>query len=396
MHDAPPGGCIDSVSSTARAPRALDGPRTPYLLLDPARMQANIDRLQRRLDALRVGLRPHLKTAKSIQIARALFGGRTGPITVSTLAEAEAFGQAGFTDVLYAVGISPDKLPHVLDLRRRGIHVTVLLDSVEQAVAVAGFSREHGVRLGALIEVDCDGHRGGVLRGDPAILRIAGILAGGAELAGVLAHASESYHARSTEELAAAAENECAVTSGVAQDLRAAGHPAPVVSVGSTPTAHFARDLTGVTEVRPGNYVFFDLVMAGIGVCTLDDIAISVVTTVIGHRREKGWILTDGGWMATSRDLGTGTQEVDQRYGIVASLAGIPYPDLLMVDASQEHGILALRPGSTAGLPDLPIGTRVRILPVHACATAAQHDVYHVLEPGSERIGALWPRVRGW
>jgi D-serine deaminase-like pyridoxal phosphate-dependent protein len=235
-----------------------------------------------------------------------------------------------------------------------------------------------------------------VERGDPAILRIAETLANGAELAGVLAHAGESYHARSPEELVAAAENERATTVGVAEDLRAAGHAAAIVSVGSTPTAHFARDLTGVTEVRAGNYVFFDLVMTGIGVCTPDNIAISVVTTVIGHRPEKGWIITDGGWMATSRDLGTSTQPIDQRYGIVADLDRTPYPDLLMIDASQEHGILAIRPGSAVSLPDLPIGTRVRILPIHACATAAQHEAYHVLQPGSRRIDALWPRVRGW
>jgi D-serine deaminase-like pyridoxal phosphate-dependent protein len=359
-------------------------------------MEANIDRLRRRMDALGVGLRPHVKTAKSLEIVRRLFDGGTGPITVSTLAEAEAFGGAGFTDVLYAVGISPAKLDRVLALHRQGIHVMVLLDSVEQAEAVARASRESGITLRALLEIDCDGHRGGVVRGDPAVMRIADVLGEGAELAGVLAHAGESYHARWPDELVAAAENERATAVGVAQDLRDAGHPAPVVSIGSTPTALSARDLTGVTEVRAGNYVFFDLVMAGIGVCDLDDLAISVVVTVIGHRPEKGWIVTDGGWMATSRDLGTSTQRVDQRYGIVTSLDGAPYPDLLMTDASQEHGILSLREGSGARLPHLPVGTRVRILPVHACATAAQHDAYHVLQPGSDGITAVWPRIRGW
>jgi D-serine deaminase-like pyridoxal phosphate-dependent protein len=151
-----------------------------------------------------------------------------------------------------------------------------------------------------------------------------------------------------------------------------------------------------VSEVRAGNFVFFDLVMAGIGVCTVADLALSAVVTVIGHRPDRGWILTDGGWMATSRDRGTSRQRVDQAYGLVAGLDGTLHDDLLMSDASQEHGILSIRPGSTAPLPDLAIGTRLRILPVHACATAAQHDRYHVIEPGSRTVQDVWTRVRGW
>jgi D-serine deaminase-like pyridoxal phosphate-dependent protein len=137
-------------------------------------------------------------------------------------------------------------------------------------------------------------------------------------------------------------------------------------------------------------------VMAGLGVCRTGDLALSVVTTVIGHRPDKGWILTDGGWMATSRDRGTARQRVDQAYGLVADLDGRLHPDLLMTDASQEHGILSVRPGSTADLPDIPIGARVRILPVHACATAAQHDRYHVTDSGTRTVQDVWTRIRGW
>jgi D-serine deaminase-like pyridoxal phosphate-dependent protein len=122
---------------------------------------------------------------------------------------------------------------------------------------------------------------------------------------------------------------------------------------------------------------------------------LSVVVTVIGHRPDKGWVVTDGG-MATSRDRGTARQEVDQGYGLVTDLDGVLVPDLLMTDASQEHGILTIRPGSADPPPHLPVGTRVRILPNHACATAAQHDGYHVVDTGSLAIRAFWPRVRGW
>ncbi|MGM1059499.1 alanine racemase [Saccharothrix sp. Mg75] len=374
----------------------LDRVATPFLALDRPVVEANVARLRRHLDGRGAVLRPHVKTAKSVEVARLAFDGGTGPITVSTLAEAEAFADAGFTDVVYAVGIAPDKLDRVVALRRRGVDLVVLLDSAAQAVAVADASREHGAPVPALVEVDCDGHRGGVRPGDPVVLDIAeALVGGGAELRGVLTHAGESYFARTPEELAAAAEGERLAAVRVAEDLRAAGHAVPVVSVGSTPTAHAALDLTGVTEVRAGNFVFFDLVMAGIGVCSVDDLALSVVVTVIGHRPDKGWIMTDGGWMATSRDRGTARQTVDQGYGLVADLDGKLHHDLLMTDASQEHGTLSLRPGSAAALPDLPVGTRVRVLPNHACATAAQHDRYHVT-PGSRDVLAVWPRVRGW
>jgi D-serine deaminase-like pyridoxal phosphate-dependent protein len=191
------------------------------------------------------------------------------------------------------------------------------------------------------------------------------------------------------------AERERAGIVAAAERLRAADLPCPEVSVGSTPTAHFARDLSGVTEVRAGVFMFFDLVMAGIGVCGIEDIALSVLASVIGHQREKGWIIVDAGWTAMSRDRGTARLAVDQGYGVVCDLAGDPIPGLIMIDANQEHGILAMRSGSDNPPPELPIGTMVRILPNHACATGAQHDRYHVVEEGLE-VSAVWPRIYGW
>ena len=157
-----------------------------------------------------------------------------------------------------------------------------------------------------------------------------------------------------------------------------------------------ARDLAGVTEVRAGVFVFFDLVMAGIGVCAPDDVALSVLATVLGHQRDKGWIIVDAGWMAMSRDRGTARQPLDQGYGLVCDADGRPYADLIMIDANQEHGILAVRPGSAASCPDLPVGSSVRILPNHACATGAQHDRYHVVRGGDRRVHAVWQRFNGW
>jgi len=370
---------------------------TPSLVLDRDRMERNIARLRGRLAKFDVSLRPHLKTAKSIDVAQRLYPEAPGPITVSTLAEAEYFASHGFSDITYAVGLAPDKAERALRLRGRGVDLKVVLDTVDQARALAAAGAALGVSPAALIEIDSDGHRGGLAPGDPAIGDVAAALRdGGVELMGVLTHAGESYGLRTPDALAEAAEGERAAAVAAAAQLRRDGHECPVVSVGSTPTAHFARNLDGVTEMRAGVYMFFDLVMHGIGVCRLDDIAVSVLATVIGRKPEKGWILIDAGWMALSRDRGTASQAVDQRYGVVCDLEGRPYPDLLVAEASQEHGILALRAGSDQPLPDLPVGARVRILPNHACATAAQHEAYNVVRGASPVVETRWPRMRGW
>ncbi|WP_119679491.1 DSD1 family PLP-dependent enzyme [Indioceanicola profundi] len=370
---------------------------TPSLILDEGRMLRNLARLRRHLDTLGVALRPHLKTVKSVEAAKRVLTGGNGPATVSTLKEAEVFAEAGVRDILYAVGIAPQKLDRVLALCAAGCDLTVVLDSAEQAAAVAEASRRAGDAIPVLIEIDSDGHRSGLRPDDPAVTAIGRILQdGGAELRGVVTHAGESYGAAGADALAAFAERERQAAVGAAEALRAAGLPCPVVSVGSTPTAHFARDLSGVTEVRAGVFVFFDLVMAGIGVCTPDDIALSVLATVIGHQRDRGWIMVDAGWMAMSRDRGTANQAVDQGYGVVCDIDGRVLDDLIVASANQEHGVIALRPGSGRSLPELPVGTRLRILPNHACATAAQFDGYEVLPADAAAAPAYWPRFRGW
>ena len=364
---------------------------TPRLILDAGRMEANVLRLKSRLAALGVRLRPHVKTCKSIEVARGLMDSPAGPITVSTLKEAEQFLEHGVTDILYAVGIAPGKLGHVQALRERGADLAVVVDSVEAAQAVAA----RGAGIPALIEIDCDGHRAGVKPGHPVLLDIAKALARGAQPRGVMTHAGDSYNCRSVEAIADMAEKERGAVVRSAAVLRSAGYACPVVSVGSTPTATFARSLEGVTEVRAGVFVFQDLVMAGLGVCRVEDIAVSVLATVIGHQREKGWIITDGGWMAMSRDRGTAKQATDQGYGLVCDESGRVIGDLVVSDANQEHGIVSRRGGGELDLSPFPVGTRLRILPNHACATAAQHDAYHVVR-GGPGVLARWPRFGGW
>lgn len=370
---------------------------TPVAIIDAAKMQRNIERLKAHLDSLGVAFRPHLKTTKSIDVARRLMPTPQGPAAVSTVKEAAQFFAAGVTDITYAVGIEPTKLAHVFRLRAQGANISVLLDSVAQAELVATAAQAAGDKIPVYIEIDCDNHRSGVKPDDAATLVAIGqALAGNAVLRGVLTHAGESYMADTDAKRLACAEGERDGVVGAAAILRNAGLPCPVVSVGSTPTAHAARDLDGVTEVRAGVFVLFDLVMAGIGVCDVDDIALSVMATVIGHQKDKGWIIVDAGWMAMSRDRGTANQAVDQGYGLVCDINGTPYPDLIMGGANQEHGIISVRPGSNAALPDLKLGDRVRILPNHACATGAQYGHYHVVDGDSQQLTATWPRFSGW
>jgi D-serine deaminase-like pyridoxal phosphate-dependent protein len=377
-----------------KMPQSIEQLETPALLLDPQRMERNIERMRTRLQSLGVAFRPHVKTNKSIDVTRRMLPAG-GPITVSTLLEADYFARHGFRDILYAVGIAPNKLAHVAALQAQGVGLSLILDSMETARMLADAARA-GRRFDLLIEIDSDDHRAGVKPDGPELLAIAQFLAGnGIAPRGVMTHAGGSYDCKSVEAIRAMAEQERAAVVHAAARLRDAGLPCPVVSVGSTPTASCAEHLQGVTEVRVGVFVFQDLVMAGLNVCSVDDIALSVLGTVIGHRPDQGWTLVDAGWMAMSRDRGTASQPVDQGYGLVCDLDGRPIGDLVLVDANQEHGIIGHRSGQADNSPHLPVGTQVRILPNHACSTAAQFTQYQLVD-ADRRVSATWQRFNGW
>lgn len=369
---------------------------TPAALIDTERMRNNIACMQQRMNALGVAFRPHVKTSKCLPIVQAQLAAGARGITVSTLKEAEQFFAAGIADILYAVCIVPARLPQVLALRRQGCELKIITDSLAGAAAIAAFGRDSGAAFEVWIEVDVDGHRSGIAPEAAALIEVGQALnVGGARLGGVMAHAGSSYEHDEPEALRRVAEQERAGTVRAAERLRAAGLPCPVVSVGSTPTALSAARLDGVTEVRAGVYVFFDLVMHNVGVCALQDIALSVLTTVIGHQPDKGWAIVDAGWMAMSRDRGTQKQKQDFGYGQVCSEDGVPIPGYVLGNANQEHGILCRADGVDPAISSrFPIGTRLRILPNHACATGAQHPVYEALLPGGEL--QRWPRFYGW
>ena len=383
-------------SSLARgAERILDLP-TPALLLDRGKLERNAARMRERVAQLGVTLRPHVKTSKSIEVLRVLSGRADISVTVSTLAEADYFFGHGVRDILYAVGIAPVKLPHVAQLIRSGCALKLILDSVEAAEAVQAFGSAEGLVIESLIEVDTDGKRAGVAPLDDLLIEIARRLSSGAgaRLVGVMTHAGGSYSARTLGEFEEIAERERAGAVTAAERLRTAGFAVDIVSVGSTPTVHYSRTLEGVTEARVGVYAFGDLVQAELGTCAVDDIAISVLASVIGHSRAHGRVLIDAGFLALSRDRGTADFPVDWGYGAVCDVAGNLIEGVRVDSTNQEHGIITARDGQL-DWSRLPIGGRVRILPNHACATAAAYDRYFVTDDG-ERVADVWERVNGW
>jgi D-serine deaminase-like pyridoxal phosphate-dependent protein len=369
---------------------------TPALILDRRRLQANADSMRARVRQLGVSLRPHVKTSKSIDVLRVLCGGADVPITVSTLAEARYFFERGVRDILYAVGIAPVKLPQIAELIRAGCTLRIILDSIEAADAVQAFGGSEGLPIEALIEVDTDGHRAGVDPQGDLLIEIGRRLSSGpgAKLAGVMTHAGGSYSARTLGEFEAIAETERAGAVAAGERLRSAGFAVEIVSVGSSPTVHYARTLEGVTEARVGVYAFGDLVQAELGTCKIDDIAISVLASVIGHSREHGRVLIDAGFLALSRDRGTPDFPVDWGYGAVCDANGALIAGVRVESTNQEHGIITAISGER-DWSRFPIGGRVRILPNHACATAAAYDRYFVTD-GGEEVSDVWERVNGW
>jgi D-serine deaminase-like pyridoxal phosphate-dependent protein len=212
-------------------------------------------------------------------------------------------------------------------------------------------------------------------------------------LRGLLTHGGSAYDCDGPKCIARVAERERTVMVEAAQTLRAAGLTCTQVSVGSTPAALTATSYTGVTEVRAGVFACNDLMQARLGVCTLDDIAVSVLCTVIGHHLPQRRLIVDAGWTAVSHEF----QITDgvRIYGRLCDVRGRLIPDLALTMLNQEHGIVTRLSGCPIEIAEFPVGTNLRILPVHACATAAAHARYHVLTPGVDAV-EVWPRFRGW
>ena len=370
----------------------LNDLRTPALLLDRDKLQRNIDHMAARAKTLGVELRPHMKTAKSIEVAKLATKDQAGGITVSTLAEADYFARAGFADILYGVGITPDKLADVRAIQDLGARVTMILDNLDCAGEVVARTNALSGRFGFLIEIDSGQHRTGLLPTDERVLEIARILnkAENCELRGVMTHAGHSYSCDSIAAVREVAEAERAAVVAAAEIIRGNGLSCDIVSVGSTPTALHAEHLDGVTEMRPGVFMFSALFQHSIGSGELVDLAVSVLTSVIAWRDDEARAMVDAGALALSQDRGAPDVNGEYAYGMAADIAGRPLPgDLRIRQMNQEHGFL---PGLDHALK---VGERLRILPNHVCSTASQYDRYHVIDENGTVVDS-WTRTTGW
>lgn len=369
---------------------------TPRLLLDRARVARNAARLRDRCAGLGVAFRPHIKTAKCAEVARIAHDDAAGPLTVSTLREAEAMAEAGFRNLLLAASITPAKLPRAAAIQR--LHGARLLLVADDAAMVGLLDAAAEDRFELLIEVDCGEHRSGLAPDDAALPGLAAAIAGSRNLtlAGVMTHAGHSYATDDRQALADLAETERAAAVQAATTLRAAGHGCAVVSVGSTPTLLFARHLDGVTEARAGVSLFWDLAQFSRGMCGWDDLALSVLATVIGHQHNgpSPALVIDAGALALSKDVSANTFLPDARNGILADARTGARLPLSVTVLHQEHGTVYVP--DTGWFDRLPVGSLVRVMPNHACLTAAGGYGAYDVHDGDGAPRARWSRVDGW
>ena len=365
---------------------------TPAFLVEESAVRRNCDAMREKARRSGVGFRPHMKTHKTLEVARMQTGSEGGPITVSTLAEAEFFAAGGFDDITYAVPVSPDKLARVAAISAGIKRLNVLIDSFEALRAMEEFHARLGSGFHVFLKVDCGYHRAGVDPESPESVQLAQSMAGSkaVHFEGLLTHAGHSYHAHGVQEILRTADQETSVLTRFRERLASQGISHLLRSTGSTPTTSVVERITDTDEIRPGNYVFFDMFQAGIGACDLSQCAVSVLASVIGCYPRHGHLLVDAGALALSKDPGPDHMDSGCGFGVVSDLELRRLP-LKLTGLSQEHGRIE-GPGEV--IARLPVGTRLRIMPNHSCLTAAMFDAYQVVRDGM--IVAQWKPVRGW
>lgn len=370
----------------------LETIQTPALLLDVERVRRNADRIGSRVRDLGARLRPHVKTHKSIEVARIQTAGHSGALTVSTLAEACAFAAHGFQDITYAVPIEPGKFKAAIALSKSCERLGLITDDAGIPALLNEAARNENVVLDLSLKIDCGYHRCGVEPDSQEALDIARRISDFSNLrfAGILTHAGHSYHYRSAEERLTIARHERDVMRELAARLRTAGIDVPTVSIGSTPTVTVVDHLEGIDEARPGNYIFFDAFQASIGSCGLDDCALTVLAAIVHRDLKRNKIVIDAGAIALSKDRGAVEFDPSCGYGRVLDLEGNDL-GLRIESLSQEHGEIVTQNGT---IDRLAVGTRVRVLANHSCLSAAQHSHYNVLQRGE--IVDRWEIERGW
>jgi len=356
---------------------------TPALLLYRDVMERNLKHMADRAKRLGVALRPHIKTHKCLELGRRQAAQGAQGVTVSTLFEAEAFARGGFSDLTWAFPLDRTHLPHVKRIADSGATLRVILDDLETAKALSGTG------LHVWLKVDCGYHRAGVDPSSRYGLDVARELGAerGVTFDGILSHSGHAYRTRNRDEAAQVAEQERQVMAWFAELLRKDGLPVRGVSVGSTPAMAAVKDLTGVTEARPGNYIFYDRTMVLIGCCEPQDVAVSVLATVVSHQPGASHFVVDAGALSLSKDLGPAHLGLETAFGAVKG-----HPELTVASVSQEHGLIrAAAPAAIEG--KFKVGEQIEIIPNHSCLTEAHFDEYVVIEGG--RMIDCWKIERG-
>ena len=338
-------------------------------------MEANLDRGARLAAAAKVTLRPHIKTHKSLKIALEQEARGAGGITASKPEEALVFLRSGLGSLTVAYPlVDRAKIARLLhEAAQRGAELTLIADSRFGVQALAGAAGEVGSTASVMLKVDVGLHRCGIDPEAPEALALATEIARTPSLAfaGLLSHAGHAYGAKGPDEVRAVARGERQLMMGLASRLSQAGLDVPRVSVGSTPTVFLNDGFEGITEVRPGNYVFMDLTQVALGVARMEDIALSVLATVVS--RNDRYLIVDAGSKVLSSDRGPHGSDRIAGFGKAIPLTG--GPTLLPVSRlSEEHGFV--EHGGAA----LPIGARLKIYPNHACPVPNLADAYVVLD----------------
>ena len=344
--------------------------RTPSVLIDQHKFERNIERMQAAADARQIRLRPHAKTHKStdiahIQVARGAVG-----ICCAKLGEAEIFANAGIADIRVPYPINPANASRVLVLLSR-THFSFIVDDLDVAREWSRVFAEAGTRVDVLVKVDVGLHRCGI---DPEADGAAEFVTRVAELPGLsfrglLSHAGHAYGAASDAETAAIAAAEARLMTGLKDKVENAGVPVQEVSVGSTPTARYSVREEGITELRPGNYVYYDRTQVGLGSASWDDCALTVLSRVVS-RPAPDRLIFDAGSKTLTNDRAHGAGDVSGFGAVLQSLDSTqPDTSLSIERLSEEHATVRVRGESTLRPGDL-----VRIVPNHACVVSNMVD----------------------
>jgi D-serine deaminase-like pyridoxal phosphate-dependent protein len=373
----------------------IDELLTPALLLDIDILERNLSRMQKKVSRLGVALRPHVKTHKCIEIGKRQRELGAKGITVSTFYEAEQFAKAGFNDITWAFPIPPVYSAPAVELAKN-VAFRVVIDSREAMQHLEEACKSLGSAIHVWLKVDCGYHRAGVDPTSQLAEELVRALAGSRTLLfdGILSHSGHAYYGTTRAEILNVANQERMVMTGFAGRMRSTGFPVPAVSIGSTPSISVIENLDGVTEVRPGNYCFYDRTMIELGVCAPEDCAVSVLSSVISHQRGTSHFVIDAGALALSKDSGVSHARGNSAMGALYDNYSSKrlHQRLALKTLSQEHGKVVADETSEIDAK-FPVGAKVRILENHSCLTVAHFDEYHIVR--GDEVVDRWKILRG-